>query len=182
MERFELLRDNALLALTVRGIAVVVVVGEVVNVALYVTGVVGTSSAVGAGLLFLLGPLWIAWQVRGWQQGTAELSTEGLTVQTRSGRHYYKWEHIATIEVITVGETSLWNRLACRLLRIGLDQPLVRLRLKRWLRLGWIKAESGTNVAGMPGPGFKTVQFSLQDPQGFARAVQRHLALAPRER
>ena len=65
MERFELLRDNALLALTVRGIAVFVVAAEAVNVALYVTGVVGTSSAVGAGLLFLLGPLWVAWQVRG---------------------------------------------------------------------------------------------------------------------
>ena len=181
MERFELLRDNALLALTVRGIAVFVVAAEAVNVALYATGVVGASASVGAGLVFLLIPPPIMWQLRQSQEGTAELSTEGLAVLTRGVWQSYKWEHIATIEIITVGETSLWNRLACRLLRIGLDQPLVRLRLKRWLRLGWIKSESGTNVAGMPGPGFKTVQFSLQDPQGFARAVQRHLALATRE-
>jgi hypothetical protein len=182
MEKFQLLRDNALLALTLRIVALFVVAAEATSLALYLADVIPVDAALMIGLFSLLGPLLFAWQLRQSQEGTAELSAEGLTVQTRVVWHSYKWEHIAKIEVIIVGETSLWNRLGCRLLGIGLEQPVVRVRLRRWLRLGWVKSEAGTNVAGIPHPGFKTVQFALQDPQGFARAVQRYLALAPRER
>lgn len=149
-----------------------VTVGETATILLFAAGTMPSDATMVMGLFLALGSIALAFNLRWMSRGRAELDAERLLIKSRAGTHAYRWRDISSVQVTSPRPSNAVASLAYHLLGIGTDESVVELGLRRSPRLGLGLRLSGTDIAGIPVPGFKSARLYVQDPVGFARAAQ----------
>lgn len=174
--QFPIALENTFLKVMTRLLLGGAMAGNAVILGLFVAGTVDWVDALTMGLIANVSPVGVLWGLRRAQQGVAELRTTHLVVQTRGGRQVYRWEDIADVQVTTMEDSSPLESLLVRAVGLDADEPVVKLRLKRSVRVGLLPLRSpdyGTDVFGIPSLLVRTVYLYVQDPDGFAAQARR---------
>ena len=146
-----------------------------VNLILFVTGIVNGEKALFAGLGLTLAPAAAIWNVQQYGRGSACPDPSQLVVRTRGWTHSYNWADIADVSLTSLGEKGTAVRLWARILFWPEAEPLVELRLKRPLRIGLWPGRYGTRPIGVPLIGGKRVPLFLKEPESFVRTAKGYL-------
>ena len=179
-QQFPLEPNNAFIAMITRFAVVFVIAAEVV-VLLLLAASVGSDPEESAIILTFFFPTFavlFVWGIRRSRRGVTEIHPDRLLIRTPAVTQEYPWRHVRRVEVISIRDAGVMNRILYRALGIDTSQRLVRLRLTRSLRQGLFRDRLGTDVVGIPAPGMKQVALFLKDPDAFVAAASPYLHAA----
>jgi len=148
--------------------------GEGLIAVLFGAGVLNRTDALWLGFAPLL---FIAalWGMKRTTTGVAEFYSTHLVVVTGAGKHVYRWDDIADVQLTTLADDSAANRLFVSMMGVDTDEPFVKLRLRRWLRLAFRSDDRGTDIDGIAAPWPKTMRYYVEDPHGFVAEARGRL-------
>ena len=147
---------------------------QAANLALLVTDTVSLDASLAGGAFLLLAPVLVYWNMRRLGTGAAHLDEAGLTVTTRGATHYYRWSDISSAEVRPFAP-RLFGRVARKPVGAEREASTVQLNLRRSLRLSPFRARHGTGIFGIPSVVLRTAAICVEDPEGFADAINSHV-------
>ncbi|MDP9181063.1 MAG: hypothetical protein M3O21_05005 [Chloroflexota bacterium] len=164
--------QGRLLIVAIAGIPTMFILGGIIGV--WVIGIMSISLLIG--LLFTQRIFWA-----GSRHGNATAAVEDteLVIRTALATQRDPWTDVASIEVVPFRRA---DRIAGLVSRFSSgtwrDDPVVRIKLKRSLRMPWSEATFGTQSGGIPSGWDKQVLLSVEHSEAFVRATQdaRHRA------
>jgi hypothetical protein len=170
--QFALQENNPFVRSTTRSIFLIGVLGETATILLFATGAMPTDAAIVIGLFLAFGSIALPLNLRWMNRGHTELDAERLLIKSKAGTHAYRWQDISSVQVTSLRASIPIGSFFYHLTGISRDERVVELRLHRSPRLGVGIGRFGTDIVGVPVPGFKLAHVYVRDPERFARAAQ----------
>jgi hypothetical protein len=178
IQEFPLRARNPAVTLMTRFAVAFVVTGEAVILGLYAAGLGPADAAIISALFVAALGGAVAWWMRKTHRGAAEIHPDRLLVRTAAVTQLNPWKDIKRVEVIRLRDAGRLTRLMYAAFGVAVDEPYVRIRLRRSLRPSLFRDRIGTDVIGIPAPGMKETGLFLEDPDSFAAAAIPYLQAA----
>lgn len=140
----------------------------------WVIGVVAFATLIG--MVFIARIFWA-----GSRHGNAaaRVNDQELVIETALTTHRYAWKDVASIEVVPFRNADRVASVVCRFRNGWCDDPVVRIRLRRALRIPWsLQGSFGPDGSGFSSGFDKQVLLSAENPHALVRAADdaRHRA------
>jgi hypothetical protein len=115
------------------------------------------------------------WRFSRYFRGEAEIRSEGIVVRAAGRTVRLHWQHIRSLDVTTFRQTRGTDAVFAALMYAGIDEPFVRVKLRRSLRVDTFAGLSGPEVAGLP-TGIRQYRIWVTDPETFVTLAQPYLS------